>query len=192
MRGALAVLLLLLFLGTVPCSSGRSVRAFFNGREATVSNISLSPGEPFTVDLYITPDGDATTYAELDEPGAPRAYDRVGGDELMPTAGKYCNASHAARYHWAMVVSDRWTDGTAPLNIYYQINRPGSDFMIASGYFTVVEAYIAPGKAMVAGGGEARGEAMPTPGPEALSVLIALAVVLFFLELKRDTLSKSI
>ncbi|HUL62823.1 MAG TPA: sarcinarray family MAST domain-containing protein, partial [Methanocella sp.] len=145
-----------------------------------VSNISLSPGEPFSVDLYITPDGDAATYAELDEPGTPRAYDRVGGDELMPKAGIYCNASQAAHYHWAMVVSDRWTKGTAPLNIYYQLNRPGSDFMIASGYFTVVDAYIAPGKATVAGCGDVQGSATPTPGPGALSVLIALAVALFY------------
>ncbi len=186
MRGAFVVLLLILFLGTAPGSASRSVRAYFNGQEATVSDIVLRPGEPFTVDLYIVPDDGAVAFAELDEPGTPRAYDRVGGDELLPTAGKYCNASQAARYHWAMVVSDRWTDGTAPLNIYYQINRPGSDYMIASGYFTVADAYIAPGNAMVTSGDVAQDEATPVPGPGALAVLTALVIAVNVRVLGRD------
>jgi sarcinarray family protein len=139
------VLVLVLLSSILPGEAcGRSIKAYFNGQEATVTGIELSPGEPFTVDLYMTPDGESYAYAEIDEPGFPRAYDRREGDAIRPTACKSCNASHPAHYRWVMAPSGAWSGGIAPLKIYYQMNDPGESTPSVSGLFTVMEAYIAP------------------------------------------------
>ena len=63
----------------------------------------------------------------------------------MPTAFKRCNASTGARFRWVLAANGDWLNGTAPVNIYYQINGRNSNEVYASGYFTVVDAYISPG-----------------------------------------------
>jgi sarcinarray family protein len=145
MKVVLTVMLLVIVLTVLPgVADGRSVKAYFNGQEATVSGITLNKGERFTVDLYAVPDGEADVWAEIDEPGEPRAYCRISGDELTPEAFKPCNASAGARFHWELAAGGDWAGGTAPLNAYYQINGRNSNNVIARGYFTVVEAYISP------------------------------------------------
>jgi sarcinarray family protein len=183
MRRLLLMFLLALFLATVTgMASGKSIKAYFNGQEATVSGVDLRPGEPFTVDLYVTPDGEADVYAELDEPGIDRAYDRLSGDELVPTAFKRCNASSGARFHWVLAASGRWTNGTAPANIYYQIDRRNSNNVIGSGYFTVVDAFILPAMPTVETIEPIDEKVQKTPGPD---IVTALAGILMALLLRR-------
>lgn len=183
MKKLLTLLLLVLFLAALPGKTdGRSVKAYFDGQEATVSGIVLRQGEPFTVDLNVTPDGEADVWAEIDEPGTSRAYDRLGGDRLMPTEFKRCNASSGARFSWEMAANGNWLNGTAPLNIYYQINGRNSNEVYASGYFTVVEAYITPGAPAVgtAGADNKNNEKVPGPG-----VIMALAGILLALLIRK-------
>jgi sarcinarray family protein len=179
MRRLLFLFLLALFLATMTgMASGKSIKAYFNGQEATVSGVDLRPGERFTVDLYVTPDGEADVYAELDEPGIDRAYDRLSGDELVPTAFKRCNASSGARFHWVLAASGRWTNGTAPANIYYQIDRRDSNDVIGSGYFTVVDAFILPGPPTAGASDTVNDKVHKTPG---LDIVIAMAGILIAL-----------
>lgn len=186
MKRLLIVILLALFLATLPGEAyGRSVKAYFNGQEATVSGVDLRPGEPFAVDLYITPDDEADAYAEVDEPGVPRAYDRLSGDELMPTSFKHCNASSGARFHWELAASGRWLNGRAPVNIYYQINRRDRNDIIASGYFTVVDAFIAPGSPVADTDDPVDKKVEKTPAPGVIITLAGILVALF----KRRTAS---
>jgi sarcinarray family protein len=175
------ILLVALFTMLPAIADGRSIRAFFNGQEATVTGIVLRPGEPFTVDLNITPDNEADVWAEIDEPGAPRAYDRLGGDELVPAAFKRCNASAGAVFHWELTVNGCWVNGTAPVNIYYQINGRDSNVVYASGYFTVVEAFIAPSAEPAA---SADKNVEKTPGPGAAITLAGILVALLARRIK--------
>jgi len=141
-----AMVILIVLLAMVPGEAGgKSIKAYFNGQEATVTGVVLHPGEPFAVDLYLTPDRESYAFAEIDEPGITRAYDWLEGDTIMPTGGKPCNASNVAHYRWVMAANENWLGGTAPLNIYYQLNDKGQTSPSASGLFTVVDAYIAPG-----------------------------------------------
>ena len=78
----------------------------------------------------------------------------------MPTDFKQCNASSAAHYRWVMAANENWLEGTAPLNIYYQLNVVGQTTPSASGLFTVVEAYIAPGKAVAGASSYQRPESL--------------------------------
>ncbi|MGA9140459.1 MAG: sarcinarray family MAST domain-containing protein [Methanocella sp.] len=173
------IVLLVIFSGE---ASGRSIKAYYNGQEATVTGVVLHPGEPFTVDLYMTPDSESIAYAEIDEPGVTRAYDLVEGDAIVPTDAKRCNASSPAHYRWVMAANDYWLEGTAPLNIYYQLNIVGSNNPTASGLFTVVEAYIAPGKATPGLSNTSTAgapENVPSPGffASVISVIIGAAAI---------------
>lgn len=186
MKRLLTVIFLALFLATLPGEAdGKSIKAYFNGQEATVSGVVLRPGEAFTVDLYITPDADADAYAEIDEPGVTRAYDRQCGDELVPTTFKRCNASAGARFHWTLAASGGWSNGTAPVNIYYQVNSRDGNDIVARGYFTVVDAFITPGVPVTDQAYTVEKNVEKTPGPGVILALVAIMVVLF----KRRTAS---
>ncbi len=150
MKSFYLILIIILLVIALPGEAcGKSIKAYFNGQEATVTGIVLHPGEPFTIDLYMTPDRESYAYAEIEEPGGTRAYDLLEGDEIIPSAARRCNASTTAHYRWVMAANEAWLDGTAPLNIYYQLNPAGWNTPDASGLFTVVEAHIAPGEASV-------------------------------------------
>jgi sarcinarray family protein len=186
MKRLLIVVLLALFLATLPGEAeGKSIRAYFNGQEATVSGVELRVGETFAVDLYITPDADADVYAEIDEPGVTRAYDRQGGDELVPTTFKRCSASSGAWFHWVLAANGGWSNGTAPVNIYYQVNRRGGNDIVARGYFTVADVFIIPGVPVEYVADTAGKKVEKTPGPGVVLALTGILVALF----KRRTAS---
>lgn len=175
MKRLLTVIFLVLFLATLPGEAdGKSIKAYFNGQEATVYGVELRPGEAFTVDLYIKPDADADAYAEIDEPGITRAYDRLSGDELVPTTFKRCNASSSAWFHWVLAANGGWSNGTAPVNIYYQINRRDGTDIVARGYFTVVDAFITSGAPMADKAYPVEKNVEKTPG---LSVILTLTAI---------------
>jgi sarcinarray family protein len=179
MKKLLAVLLLALLLATLPGEAyGKSIKAYFNGQEATVTGILLRQDEPFTIELNITPDSEADAWAEIDEPGTSCAYDRLAGDELKPSAFKRCNTSAGARFRWVLAANGNWVNGTAPVNIYYQINGRNSNEIYASGYFTVVEAYISPGTAVSEPADLTDENRVSTSGPGGILALIALVLSL--------------
>lgn len=172
----LAVLFAMLLPGEA-CS--KSIKAYFNGQEATVSDIVLSPGEPFEVDLVIRPDSEAYVFAEIDEPGVTRAYDLLSGDPLMPTKAKTCNASSPASYHWEMAANGNWVDGNAPVNIYYQVNIPGKSEVLFRGYFTVADAYIVPGDLYVSTLDDTSDKnSGKTPGPSIITTIAGIGAAL--------------
>jgi sarcinarray family protein len=180
MKRLLTVIFLALFLATLPGEAdGKSIKAYFNGQEATVSGVELHPGEAFAVDIYITPDADADAYAEIDEPGVTRAYDRQSGDELVPTTFKRCNASSSAWFHWVLAANGGWSNGTAPVNIYYQVNRRDGNDIIARGYFTVVDAFISPGTSMASPACPVEKNVEKTPGQGIILTLTGILFALF-------------
>ncbi len=145
-RSLLLVLLLIQLLITwvAPDTCARSIKAYFNEQEATIENISLHVGEPFTIDLFMQPDDDSFAYAMLTEPGRTIAYDRVGGDAIGDTVTRECSVSQPACFNWTLAANENWVGGVAPVNIYCQLNHKGETQPYARAYFTVVEAEILP------------------------------------------------
>lgn len=121
------------------------IKAYFNGQEATVTGITLKVDEPFTVDLYVTPDRYTTVSVRLREPGGGLgSYRRISGDpeDIVRKKGGPDDTVH---YQWVLAPTDAWTGGTAPLNIQYNVWGETMDSDV-QGYFTVMEAYISPEK----------------------------------------------
>lgn len=170
------VILLLLAIAAIsaPDAGARSIKAYFNGQEATVDNITLRVGEPFTVDLYVTPDGDSFVYVTLTEPGYARAYDRISGDAIGDTLSGECSESNPAHFNWTLAANDQWVYGTAPVNIHCQLNRKGNSHPYAMAYFTVVDARILP--ALPASG--SGGKKTATIGLELLLLPAALVIAI--------------
>jgi sarcinarray family protein len=128
------------------------IKAYFNGQEATVENVTLKVDEPFTVDLNITPDTDSIVSIILMEPGNSRSYKSLGGNVTYDFIDVKCKSGETCRFHWSLAANGDWTEGTAPVNIYYQLNDAKKcDLMLYSGEFTVVDPYISPAHYTAAG-----------------------------------------
>jgi sarcinarray family protein len=164
---ALAVLVLFI---SVPGQAGAKniIKAYFNGREATVTGVTLKVGEPFTIGLDVTPDRDTTVIAILREPGGgDEAYRLLNGETKGNMVTKKCGPDSPAHFRWTLAPGGKWTYGNAPLDIQYDVwgKTPADD---VQGYFTVVDAHISPERFRPAA----------TPGP---SVAIAITIATVFI-----------
>ena len=130
-----------LILASGVAMAKHDIKAYYNGQEATVTDARLKVGEPFTVDLYVTPDSRANVAAVLEETGGPDAYRLVSGDPKGSIVQKKGGPNETLHFHWVLEPGGEWVDGTAPLNIQYAVWGDGTE---VQGYFTVVDAYISP------------------------------------------------
>ncbi|AFC99262.1 hypothetical protein Mtc_0497 [Methanocella conradii HZ254] len=138
---ALALFLACLMLASGGATAKHVIKAYYNGQEATVTGAKLKVGEPFTVDLYVTPDRSVKAAAVLEETGGPEAYRLVSGDSKGSIVLKKGGLNETIHFHWVLEPGGEWVDGTAPLNIQYAVWGEGTE---VQGYFTVVEAYVSP------------------------------------------------
>jgi sarcinarray family protein len=140
----MAVLLIVLVLCAGDASARHVIKAYFNGQEATVAGVKLKIGEPFTVDLYVTPDRYTTVATLLREPGGGEdAYALISGDPKGIITRKKGGPNDTAHFQWKLAPTEAWAGGTAPLNLQYDVWGETMDGDV-QGYFTVVEAYVLP------------------------------------------------
>jgi len=99
-----------------------AIKAYFNGQEATVEGVTLKVDEPFTIDLNITPDSDSIVSVILMEPGNDRSYKSLGGNVTYDFSDVRCRSGETCHFQWLLAANGDWTDGNAPVNIYYQLN----------------------------------------------------------------------
>jgi sarcinarray family protein len=148
MRAWTALLLALIIFASLAADADAKhvIKAYYNGQEATVTGVKLKVGEPFTVDLYVTPDRYTTVAARLREPGGGlESYRRISGDDGVEIVRKKGGPNDTVHFQWVLAPTDDWTGGTAPLNLQYDVWGETMDGDV-QGYFTVVEAYISPVK----------------------------------------------
>jgi hypothetical protein len=84
-----------------------------------------------------------------------------------------------------LAASGRWSNGTSPVNIYYQVNRRDGNDIVDRGYFTVVDAFIIPGTSRDNADYSVEKKVEKTPGPGVILILTGILVGLF----KRRTMS---
>ena len=146
---ATAFIILIVFILLVSTAGNATakhiIKAYFNGQEATVTGVKLKVGEPFTIDFNVTPDRYTTVAALLREPGGGDAYELISGDSKDIVVRKKGGPDDPVHFQWVLAPGEEWTDGTAPLNIQYDVWGETMDGD-TQGYFTVMEAYISPEK----------------------------------------------
>jgi sarcinarray family protein len=143
-RAFIFLMVFALFISMAADASAKNIiKAYYNGEEATVTGITLKVGEPFTVDFNVTPDRYTTVAALLREPGGGDAYELISGDAKDVVVRKKGGPDDPVHFQWVLAPGEEWTDGTAPLNIQYDVWGETMD-TDTQGYFTVVEAYISP------------------------------------------------
>ncbi len=136
--------LALCFSCVVDASARHVIKAYFNGQEATVTGVELKVGEPFTVDLFVTPDRYTTVAALLREPGGGEdAYALISGEPKGVVTRKNGGPDDTVHFQWVLAATEAWTGGTAPLNLQYNVWGDTMEGDV-QGYFTVVEAYVSP------------------------------------------------
>ena len=144
---ACALLLLILTSTAYPAFAKPVVKAYFNGQEATVRNVTLKVNEPFVVDVNITVDADSNVGVILMEPGVSKSYQWLEGNRTYDFENVKCKAGNTCHFHWKLAPNGDWTEGDAPVNIYYQVNDAHQyDHILSSGEFTVVDPYISSEK----------------------------------------------
>ena len=141
---ACTLIIFLIFISISGVAHAKPViKAYFNGQEATIDGIMLKVDEPFTVMLNITPDTDSIVSVILMEPGNGRSYKSIDGNVTYDFIDVKCRSGETCRFRWLLAANGDWTDGTAPVNIYYQLNDAKQcDKILCSGEFTVVDPYI--------------------------------------------------
>ena len=160
-----------------------SVRAWFNGENATVNGVQLKIGEPIELKLDILSKVNGHVSLKLKEPGVTTAYDVLSGpskiDEKISNLNIESNWSKT--YTWSLAPNGAWKNGNAPINIIVQFhdiktkNDEIIQFTIANPYildeqYSGAAATMTPAPEIAGTGAPAK----PAPFPSVIIVIMAL------------------
>jgi len=148
MKYKILILILVIFFLNVQIVAGAenkygSVRAWFNGENATVNGVQLKIGEPIElkVDLLSKVNGHVTL--KLKEPGVTTAYDVLSGPSKIDEKISNLNieSDWSKTYTWSLAPNGAWKNGNAPINIIVQFHdlKTKNDEIIQ---FTIANPYI--------------------------------------------------
>lgn len=144
----LCIIILALLWSSSACADAVTVKAYCDGQEATVENVTLKAGQPFEVRLTVITDSDAVVHAMIYEPGYVPAYEVLSGPGKDIIVTRYIGAGEEATFTWTVAPSGAWTGAKAPLNVAFKVleERDGAGKKLTSGQFTVVNAFIEEGR----------------------------------------------
>jgi sarcinarray family protein len=118
-----------------------SVKAWFNGENATVIGVQLKLGEPVQIKVEVTSKINGNAYIKIKEPGVTKAYKISDG----PSAeDEYINnyditEGWSKTYTWFIEANGNWKNGNAPINILVSFSKKGNQKPIQ---FTIANPYI--------------------------------------------------
>jgi len=143
----LFLILILLFLNfeTVAAAENKygSVRAWFNGENATVNGVQLKIGEPIELKLDVLSKVNGHVSLKLKEPGVTNAYDVLSGPSKIDEKISNLNieSGWSKTYAWSLAPNGAWKNGNAPINIIVQFHdlKTKNDEIIQ---FTIANPYI--------------------------------------------------
>lgn len=117
------------------------VKAWFNGKNATVNDIQLKIGEPSEVKIEVSSKINGNVYVKLIEPGNTKAFDILNGpskeDEWIDNL-KIENG-WSKIYTWTIAPNGAWKNGNAPINIFVEFSKIKDDKKIQ---FSIANPYI--------------------------------------------------
>ncbi|MCX9088764.1 MAG: sarcinarray family MAST domain-containing protein [Candidatus Methanoperedens sp.] len=100
------------------------VKAWFNGKNATVKGVELKLGEPAEIKVEVTSKINGTVALELTEPGVTKAFKVTGQSKLDESIVNYDVITGWSKiYTWTITPNGAWKNGNAPLNIFVQFDK---------------------------------------------------------------------
>ncbi len=105
------------------------VRAWFNGKNATVNDFQLKIGETAKVKVEVISKIKGDVSIKLKEPGVTKAFDVFGGpsEEEEWLTNMNIESGWSKMYTWTVAPNGAWKGGNAPLNIVVQFNKGMND-----------------------------------------------------------------
>ena len=146
MKFKLYIWILVLIVSNFQIASGAeneygTVRASFNGQNATVEGIQLKIGEPVELKVEITSKIKGDVLLTLREPGSTKAYDLLTGPSTMDKRIENLGieSGWSKTYIWKFIPNGAWKKGNAPINIVAEFYKGMNDKIIQ---FTIANPYI--------------------------------------------------
>lgn len=120
-----------------------TVRAQFNGINATVTGIELKVGEPVEVQVEIESKINGHVTLILQEPGMTKAFEVLSGPSKVDEKISNLNieSGWSKTYTWKLAPNGAWKDGNAPINLlvkFYNIKSKNDKII----QFTIANPYI--------------------------------------------------
>jgi sarcinarray family protein len=139
----IAVLLLNFQIAGAADNEYGTVRARFNGINATVTGIELKVGEPVEVQVEIVSKINGHVTLILQEPGITKAFEVLSGPSKVDEKISNLNieSGWSKTYSWKLAPNGAWKDGNAPINLlvkFYNTKTKNDNIM----QFTIANPYI--------------------------------------------------
>ncbi|CAG1001346.1 MAG: sarcinarray family MAST domain-containing protein [Candidatus Methanoperedens sp.] len=102
-----------------------TVKAWFNGENATANGLQLKIGEPVEVKVEIISKINGSVFVKIKEPGVTKAFDiKKGPSNHDVTIDNYdVTNGWSKTYTWTLTPNGAWKNGNAPLNIFVQFDK---------------------------------------------------------------------
>ncbi|MCE8429628.1 MAG: sarcinarray family MAST domain-containing protein [Candidatus Methanoperedens sp.] len=146
MKIGIYILILAVLISNYQMASGAEneygiVRAWFNGKNATVENIQLKIGEPSELKIEVTSKINGNVYIKIFEPGMTKAFDVINGPTKQDEGIDNLNiiSGWTRTLTWTIAPNGAWKNGNAPINIFVEFSKIKNDKKIQ---FTIANPYI--------------------------------------------------
>ena len=120
-----------------------TVRAWFNGENATVTGIELKVGEPVEINLEVSSKIDGHVGIILTETGVTKAFEISNGPSKEDETIKNLNIEKgwSKTFSWTLKPNGAWKNGNAPINVVVQFYNTKKDNSKTI-QFTIANPYI--------------------------------------------------
>jgi len=117
------------------------VKAWFNGKNATVEDLNMKIGEPGEIKVEVSSKIDGDAIIQLYEPGVTKAFKVINGPSEIEKRIDNLNiqSGWTKTYTWTVAPNGAWKNGNAPINVFVQFYKGMKDNKID---FTIANPYI--------------------------------------------------
>ena len=168
------------------------VKAWFNGKNATVEGIDLRVDEPSEIKVTVTSKINGNVHIKLLEPGITKAFDVISGpskqDERIDNMG--VSPGWSKTFTWKIKPNGNWKNGNAPINIFisfYSSNNRDQkpiEFTIANPHI-LDEQYPGSGSTPVQTSGITPGATEPKEAPFVPVIAVLALMIMIYLGKRR-------
>jgi sarcinarray family protein len=117
------------------------VKAWFNGKDATVEDLNMKIGEPGEIKVEVSSKIDGDAIIQLYEPGVTKAFKVINGPGEIEKRIDNLNiqSGWTKTYTWTVAPNGAWKNGNAPINVFVQFYKGMKEKKID---FTIANTFI--------------------------------------------------